>query len=197
MFDPERPKIQDKGRNNSVHFEKAYWQVMEQVEAPLEAINALLPRLYDSFEAGSPVKQMRYLGQYLPEGRWRWPEYERQMLANSEEQLEDDEVEPDAPSNREMLEILINRIYGFAYGFAQHQRILDASKRFPYLLLNVVDASKAKPECIENDYKPYRIDSEFWKRDFPPCERIDCMCNVTQMNELMLKQRGLKIVDKA
>jgi hypothetical protein len=53
------------------NFEKAYRQVMEQVEAPTESINLLLPRLNASFEAGLPVKQMRYLEQYLPDGQWR------------------------------------------------------------------------------------------------------------------------------
>lgn len=40
MFDPDNPKLQDKGRGNSIHFERAYWLAMEQVEAPAESVNA-------------------------------------------------------------------------------------------------------------------------------------------------------------
>lgn len=79
MYDPDNPKIRDKGNGTAVHFERAYWQVMEQVEAPAESIRLLLPRLYDSYEAGASIQQMRYLVQYLPQGQWRWPEYERQL----------------------------------------------------------------------------------------------------------------------
>lgn len=78
MFDPDKPKLQDKGRGNSVYFEKAYWLTMEQIEAPEESINALLPLLYDSFSAGEATNRLRYIDEYLPEGQWRWPEFERQ-----------------------------------------------------------------------------------------------------------------------
>ncbi len=63
-----------------MHFEKAYWQVMAQVEAPAEAVAALLPLLYEAYEAGESVKTtLRNVRQWLPDGTWRWPEYERQL----------------------------------------------------------------------------------------------------------------------
>ena len=62
MFDPDNPKLQDKGRGNSIHFERAYWLAMEQVEAPAESVNAYCCcLLYDSLEVGLPVKQLRFL----------------------------------------------------------------------------------------------------------------------------------------
>lgn len=63
-----------------MHFEKAYWHVMAQVEAPAEAVAALLPLLYDAYQAGESVKTtLRNVSQWLPDGAWRWPEYERQL----------------------------------------------------------------------------------------------------------------------
>lgn len=78
MYDPGNPNIRDEGKRAATNFEKAYWQVMGQVEAPAESVRLLLPRLYASYEAGSSTK-LPYIGQYLPEGQWRWPEYERQL----------------------------------------------------------------------------------------------------------------------
>lgn len=190
------PRLEDKGRGNSHHFENAYWQVMAQIDAPEESINALLPLMYDSFEAGLSPAKIRYLAQYLPDGKWRWPEYDRQMKENMEKEIEDDDEEPYIPSNKELLQVLVNRIWRLAHGYGQCQRINSAMESFPYLILDVPEPDRAKPECIEHDGKPYRIDSEFWKRGIPPCERIDCLCGVRQANERMLQQRGLKVVDK-
>lgn len=74
-----KPTVADKGRGNSIYFEKAYWQVMAQIEAPREAINTLLPLLYDSFEAGVANNGRNRVEQLLPQGSLCWPEYERQI----------------------------------------------------------------------------------------------------------------------
>lgn len=71
--------LTDKGRGNSEYFEKAYWQVMAQIEAPRAAMIALLPLLYDSFEAGIANNVRNHVEQLLPQGLWRWQEYERQI----------------------------------------------------------------------------------------------------------------------
>ncbi|UJP04408.1 MAG: hypothetical protein LZF61_05850 [Nitrosomonas sp.] len=112
-----KAKAKAKGKGTAAYFEKAYWQVMEQVEAPVESINALLSLMYNSFEAGLPPAQMRYLLQYLPDGQWqwRWPEYERQLLQNHEQDKDEDD-DSYTPSNRELLEPLVNRIFILAYG---------------------------------------------------------------------------------
>ncbi len=76
---------------------------------------------------------------------------------------------------------------------AQRKRIMQSIDTFPYLMLDVVDFDKAKPECCAMDGKALRHDDTFWEEHFPPCNKI-CLCGVIQYSELMLKKRGIQIV---
>jgi hypothetical protein len=77
---------------------------------------------------------------------------------------------------------------------AQRERIIQSVSTFPYLMLDVVDFDKAKPECCAMDGKALRYDDPFWQEHFPPCKKT-CKCRVIQYSEKMLQKRGVAIVD--
>ena len=75
---------------------------------------------------------------------------------------------------------------------AQHRRIMQSVDTFPYLMLDIVELGRAKPECCAMDGKVLRYDDPFWKEHFPPCNKT-CLCRVIQYSEGMLKRRGISI----
>ncbi|MDV6345568.1 hypothetical protein [Nitrosomonas sp. Is37] len=105
---------------------------------PHEAIAALLPLLHDSFEAGVANNGCHRVEKLLPEGSWRWTEYEQQS--------------PELNTYDVMMKTLVNRIWRLASSLWQYQRILRNKESFPYLKLDTPDARKAKPECVALDF---------------------------------------------
>lgn len=76
----------------------------------------------------------------------------------------------------------------------QRQRIMDAASTMPYLMLDVVNVAKAKPECAAMDGKARRVDDPYWEAHFPPCERLDCLCRVIQMGKRQLERNSVPLI---
>lgn len=57
-------------------FDEVYWRVVGTVDAPREALVALLPEMRAGHRAGDPRRMQEVLRRHLPDGTWRWPAYE-------------------------------------------------------------------------------------------------------------------------
>ncbi|MDO8933049.1 MAG: phage minor head protein [Rhodocyclaceae bacterium] len=76
----------------------------------------------------------------------------------------------------------------------QRQRITAAVQSFPYLMLDVPEKQRARPECIAMDGCARRWDDPYWEKNFPPCERQDCLCSVIQMGQRQIDRHGVKVI---
>ncbi len=76
----------------------------------------------------------------------------------------------------------------------QRKRIMLSVDTFPYLMLDVADPRRAKPECCAMDGKALRYDHPYWTDHYPPCTKT-CLCGVIQYSEKMLLKHGIPIVD--
>lgn len=158
-------------------FRKAYWGVMEEIEAPRSAKKTLLPYLEKAFFAGVADNGLNHVKRELPDGTWQWAEYSRQAA----------DLEYDKHKT------LVNRIWRLAYAASQHRRILHSRDSFPYLMLSVPQPNKARPECVARDGKLLHLDHDYWRDGLPPCDRLDCLCRVIPMNDGMIRRRGLTV----
>lgn len=65
-------------------FEAAFWRVTSTIGAPAENLKALLPELRALASSGSRRAE-EAVRRHLPEGVWRWPDYEAQSAVRDEE----------------------------------------------------------------------------------------------------------------
>lgn len=163
-------------------FRKAYWEVMDRIDAPKSAKNKLLPSFENAYFDGSTTRScIKQAKAELLDGAWSWPDYDAQA-----ETLE-----------YGMHETLVNRVWRLASAFSQYRRALQTRDAFPLLLLDVPNEKKARPQCVARDGMVMSFDDEYWKDGFPPCERLDCLCRTIQMTERMAKRRGLNVDSSA
>ncbi|SFF13506.1 phage minor head protein [Nitrosomonas sp. Nm166] len=79
-----------------------------------------------------------------------------------------------------------------AHSEGQWERIQDAKKRFPYLRYDANNSEHPRMQHSAWDNLVLPADDPFWQAHFP-VKAWGCKCNVTQFNQRMLDQRGLKV----
>lgn len=79
-----------------------------------------------------------------------------------------------------------------AYSEGQWQRIQAAKKNFPYLRYDANNSEHPRMQHSGWDNLVLPVDDPFWKAHYP-VKAWGCKCNVTQFNQKMLDQRGLKV----
>lgn len=77
---------------------------------------------------------------------------------------------------------------------AQLARIAEVAESFPYLMLDVPETQRARPECVAMDGYARRWDDPYWAKNFPPCERLDCLCSVIQMGQRQVDRNAVKVL---
>lgn len=77
---------------------------------------------------------------------------------------------------------------------AQRERIAQAAETMPYLMLDVPETQRARPECLAMDGCARRWDDPYWEKNFPPCDRLDCLCSVIQMGQRQIDRNAVKVV---
>jgi uncharacterized protein with gpF-like domain len=77
---------------------------------------------------------------------------------------------------------------------AQHKRIVQSSATLPYLMLDVPETQRARQECLAMDGCARRWDDPYWEKNFPPCERQDCLCRVIQMGQRQIDRNAVKVI---
>lgn len=76
----------------------------------------------------------------------------------------------------------------------QKKRIAEAVGSFPYLMLDVPETQRARPVCLAMDGCARRWDDPYWEKNFPPCERKDCLCRVIQMGDRQIERNAVKVL---
>lgn len=79
-----------------------------------------------------------------------------------------------------------------SYSEGQWERIQSAKKRFPYLRYDANNSEHPRMEHSVWDDLVLPADDPFWRAHYP-IKAWGCKCNVTQLNQKMLDQRGLKV----
>lgn len=79
-----------------------------------------------------------------------------------------------------------------AYSEGQWERIQDAKKRFPYLRYDANNSEHPRMQHSGWDNLVLPADDPFWQAHYP-VKAWGCKCSVTQFNQRMLDQRGLKV----
>ena len=92
------------------------------------------------------------------------------------------------------LKPLLDRTWRLAHSQLQWQRIIESADTFPFLMFDVTDKTRARPQCVEMDGRARRVDDPFWKTNYPPCERPDCLCRVIQMGQRQIDRQGVTII---
>ena len=90
--------------------------------------------------------------------------------------------------------MLFNRVFRLAYGLAQRERIKGTEDMMPYLMLDVPDERRARPECADMDGKARRVDDPYWNAHFPPCGWPDCQCGVIQVGDRFIKRDNIEVL---
>lgn len=96
--------------------------------------------------------------------------------------------------SKQVLKPLLDRTWRLTHGRLQWQRILNSSQQLPYLMLDVANKQHAKPECIAMDGYARRVDDPYWVKNFPPCERADCMCQAIQMGKQQIERGSVPVL---
>lgn len=96
--------------------------------------------------------------------------------------------------HRDILKPALNRTWRLTYGRLQWERIVEAAESFPYLMLDVTEMQRARPECVAMDGKARRWDDPYWKTGFPPCERKNCLCRVIQMGQRQIDRGNVEVL---
>lgn len=92
------------------------------------------------------------------------------------------------------LKPLLDRTWRLTHGRLQWQRIQETAEALPFLMLDVTPGKPVRPECVQMDGVARRVDDPYWKENYPPCERIDCMCRVIQLGQRQLDRLGVKVI---
>lgn len=79
-----------------------------------------------------------------------------------------------------------------AYSEGQWERIQRAKKSFPFLRYDANNSEHPRMQHSAWDNLVLPADDPFWQAHYP-VKAWGCKCNVTQMNQRMLDQRGLKV----
>jgi SPP1 gp7 family putative phage head morphogenesis protein len=82
-------EIQDNSQDNRWYFEPAFWRVAGEIEAPQDALKALLPDLLIAHTSGDPRREKETIMKHMPEGSWRWQYYENQKLEQEKDIYEE------------------------------------------------------------------------------------------------------------
>ena len=96
--------------------------------------------------------------------------------------------------SKKELKPLLDRTWRLTHGRLQWQRIQDSAETMPYLMMDVPEKLKAKPECVAMDGRARRVDDPYWKTHYPPCERAGCLCRVIQMGDRQIERHGVTVI---
>lgn len=83
-------ETRENAKENRWFFEPAYQKVMQMVEADPKRVSSMFDELLVAFTAGDPRREQKVVEQYLPEGTWRWPDYEAWALERDQKCYEED-----------------------------------------------------------------------------------------------------------
>ncbi|MPN59675.1 hypothetical protein SDC9_207397 [bioreactor metagenome] len=96
--------------------------------------------------------------------------------------------------SNEKLKPLLDRTWRLTHSKLQRQRIEGAAEALPYLMLDVTPGTSVRPQCIEMDGIARRVDDPYWRENYPPCDRIDCMCRVIQLSDRQVQREGITVL---
>lgn len=96
--------------------------------------------------------------------------------------------------SKKELKPLLDRTWRLTHSRLQWQRIQESAEALPYLMLDVPEKLKAKPECVAMDGCARRVDDPYWASRFPPCERVGCLCRVIQMGDRQIERHGVTVI---
>lgn len=90
--------------------------------------------------------------------------------------------------------VLVDRIWHSANSLEQRRRMLERAESFPFFMLSVPEKWRARPECAEMDGCARGWNDPYWAKNFPPCERLNCLCGVIQTAPRQIEREHIKVI---
>lgn len=151
------------------HFSSAYDNVMGGVAAGESVISGMKQELKQLFLNGTSARDaVNIIERWLPEGSWKWPEFEAQIHELGEWSA---------------AETLWHRISRLAYAFRDEEKFKKSNHYAPYKLFSPVMDDRTPSECQALNGTVRRWNDIFWESHPVPCERLDCRCTWIQLSQ--------------